>query len=44
MNMFDVVTPVLVIVGAIAGVAVLYLGFTAIKDRRASKNDRNDRF
>lgn len=42
MNMFDVVAPVLMIIAAVAGVAVLYLGVTALKDRRARKNDERD--
>ncbi|WP_102337651.1 hypothetical protein [Collinsella provencensis] len=37
MGMFDVLAPVLLIVGAIAVAALIYLGITAMKDRRAEK-------
>lgn len=41
MGVLDVMAPVLVIVGAVAVVAVLYLGITAAKDRRAAKRERD---
>lgn len=39
MEMFDILAPVLMIAGAIAVVALVYLLFTTLKDRNARKGD-----
>lgn len=41
MGVLDVLTPVLMIIGAIVAVAALYFGFTALKDRSARKREDN---
>lgn len=39
MEMFDILAPVLMIAGAIAVVALVYLLFVTLKDRNARKGD-----
>ena len=39
MEMFDILAPVLMIAGAIAVVALVYLLFATLKDRNARKGD-----
>lgn len=39
MEMFDILAPVLMIAGAIAVVALVYLLFATFKDRNARKGD-----
>lgn len=39
MEMFDILAPVLMIAGAIAVVALVYLLFATLKDRNAHKGD-----
>lgn len=39
MEMFDILAPVLMIAGAIAVVALVYLLFATLKDRNARKDD-----
>ena len=39
MELLDIVTPVLMVVAAIAVVAAVYFAVTAVKDRRARKRE-----
>lgn len=41
MGVFDILAPMLVIALAIAGVALVYLAFTAFKDRSERKRDED---